>query len=469
MRVRPSVAAWLLAIVAALGLAGSVYSIPIQVSEVVEMVERVQPLPSAVAAFDQGLHASGSMLRPMRYVQTWWLLTGADALGGRYHLVFRGYHALAAALLVLLFAFVARVRTWTEFCSLAFGLVVLVGMHTFVGMVREAFPANHFLLVALGGLAMFAVAQTRGGVLADLAAVVLLAVALLTLESGVLLVVIAAAAYAAGARGVSRRAIALLVVVVIAYAVLRAGYLGVHAEGIGGRQTGFGTRLLSAEEQVAMFGKNPLPLYAYTAAMAGTSVLLSQPTLGQWTLVEAWQRGEVPPVFLLQTASSLVTTALIVWFLASRAEDGRRRWRQPLPMVFLSLLVANAAVSFSYAKDEVLSLSGVFYALMAYSCIREVLARTARMTRAIPLAILMIALSSAWTMRTAGLHYKLRHGAFEARGEWAAVLRPGHFDEWPKDPGVRSALERMKLEAVSTRVVAINFLPRWYQDWWGQD
>ena len=84
-------------------------------------------------------------------------------------------------------------------------------------------------------------------------------------------------------------------------------------------------------------------------------------------------------------------------------------------------------------------------------------------------ALLMVVLSSAWAMRTAGLHYKLRHGAFEARGEWASVLRPGRAEDSSRAPAVRLVVERIKEEAILRRVVAPNFLPRWYQDWWGED
>ncbi len=72
-------------------------------------------------------------------------------------------------------------------------------MHTFVGLFRESFPVNHYLIVAVSALATFALAQSRGGWLADLVAIVLLASAALSFESGLLVWPVAVAAYLVGA------------------------------------------------------------------------------------------------------------------------------------------------------------------------------------------------------------------------------------------------------------------------------
>ena len=203
------------------------------------------------------------MLRPLKEVRTKLLVAAGEAIGGRYHLVFRGYHALAGAILIGLFVWVCRARTWADVAALAVGLVVLTGMHTFVGLFREAFPVNHFLIVAICTLATFAVAQTRGGWLADLVAVGLLAVAALSFESGLLVWPVAVAAYASGLRGISRRGLIAMTIVLLVYVGARGLLLKEPALGVGQRATGFGAGALTPEEQVARFGANPLPFYAY--------------------------------------------------------------------------------------------------------------------------------------------------------------------------------------------------------------
>src|SRR5512134_42950 len=106
----PVIAAWLLGALTALALAGSVYRVPIQVSDSLDVIQRVVPMPSATSAFIEGLQNSGTMLRPLKEVRTKLLVEAADAIGGRYHLVFRGYHALAGAVLIGLFVWVCRAR-----------------------------------------------------------------------------------------------------------------------------------------------------------------------------------------------------------------------------------------------------------------------------------------------------------------------------------------------------------------------
>src|SRR5262245_63041047 len=127
----PRAAAWVLTALFAIGVSASVFRIPIQVSDSVEILEVVNRVPSVAAAFGEGLHASRTMLRPMRQVGTRLLLDVAHATGDHYNVVFRGFHAAAAALLIALFTSVARPRDWTGAASLCFAMLVLTGSHTF--------------------------------------------------------------------------------------------------------------------------------------------------------------------------------------------------------------------------------------------------------------------------------------------------------------------------------------------------
>src|SRR5688572_33215854 len=128
----PRIAAWMLGALTAVALAGSVYRVPIQVSDSLEVILRVLPMPSATAAFVDGLHNSPTMLRPLKEVRTRLLVQAGAALGGRFHLVFRGYHALAGALLIALFVWVCRARSWTDAVALAAPPAVLTGLPTFL-------------------------------------------------------------------------------------------------------------------------------------------------------------------------------------------------------------------------------------------------------------------------------------------------------------------------------------------------
>jgi hypothetical protein len=461
-------AAWALGALTAVALAGSVYRVPIQVADSLEVIQRVIPMPSATAAFIDGLHNSPTMLRPLKQVRTRLLVQAGEALGGRYHLVFRGYHVIAGAILVALFVWVCRARTWSDIAALAAGLAVLTGMHTFVGLFREAFPVNHYLIVAVSALATFALAQSRGSWLADVTAIVLLAIAALSFESGLLVWPVAVAAYASGLRGISRTGIATMTIVVVLYAVLRVGYLGKHGAEIGERGTGFGASTLTDSEQVERFGNRPFVLYAYNVTTAAVSVLLSQPQIGRFTVVNAWNNGPLPPVFIVQIGSSLLTSLLIAWYMFKRGPSGARRWGEPAVVTFFVVLGVSALMSYAYAKDEIISTAGVFYAIAAYTALRDLLdARPPAWVGAV-LVVVALAVSSAWAVRSAGLHLRLRHGAFEARTEWA-FLSPLAEATWPKDTHTRQVVSRMRDEALLQPTVTPAMLPKWTDLWWGED
>ena len=465
----PQFAAWALGALTAVALAGSVYRMPIQVSDSLEVIQRVIPMPSATAAFVDGLYNSPTMLRPLKEVRTRLLVQAGEAFGGRYHLVFRGYHAIAGAMLIALFVWVCRARSWTDVAALAAALLVLTGMHTFVGLFREAFPVNHYLIVAVSTLATFALAQSRGGWLVDLAAIVLLTSATLSFESGLLVWPVAVAAYAAGLRGISRRGVAVMTLLVVLYAVFRVGYLGKHGAGVGERGTGFGAGALTESEQIARFGNRPSLLYAYNVTMAATSVLLSQPQVGRFTVATAWNNGQLPPVFIVQIGSSILMSLVIAWYVLTRGPSASKRWREPAVLTFFAVLAVSALMSYAYAKDEIMSTAGVFYAVVAYTAVRGLLALRPPTWVGALLVLLAMVASSAWAVRSAGLHLRLRHGAFEARAEWAYILSPLGKDNWPKDPHVLQVVSRMRQEALLQPTITPALLPRWTEEWWGED
>jgi hypothetical protein len=105
---------------------------------------------------------------------------------------------------------------------------------------------------------------------------------------------------------------------------------------------------------------------------------------------------------------------------------------------------------------------------VAVASMRELLERPP-MRSTVAVALLVVAISSAWALRSAGLHFKLLHGAFDARGGWAAVLPLDRRGEWPQDPRVTSLLMRLKQEALTPRTIAATALPPRYQRVWGQD
>ena len=66
----------------------------------------------------------------------------------------------------------------------AFALTVFTGLHTFLGFVREAFPINHFLQVAVLVLIAVPAARSRPRPVVDIAVNLIFVAACLTLRVG---------------------------------------------------------------------------------------------------------------------------------------------------------------------------------------------------------------------------------------------------------------------------------------------
>jgi hypothetical protein len=453
----------------AIPIADSLYRIPVQLSEVLDIVQYVGDAPDVGSAFIIGLHASPTMLRPMRQVHTKLLINMADPAGS-YRPVFRGLHAALAVLLLLAFAHVTRPETLTDLAALACALAVLVGLHTFAALVREAYPVNHFLLVTLYGWVVLSMARSRSGYLADATAVLCVTLALLTLELGVLVAVVAFAAHVAGWKGISWRGLLAIAVVCLLYGYLRIGYLDIQLPMFAERPTGFGLAAMSREEQLARFGDAHLPLYGYTIVSGAASVLFSQPRNGVLTLPAAWISGNLSPWMFVQVFSSLAATALVIWYAFTRLPDGRRGYTDPRVTIPAVIIAANAVIGYAYAKDEIVGFSGTFYALAVYAAARALFSRLAASGTA-PVRVLVASLACVvmmlWSMRVAGLHYVLREQAFRVRNDWALVLQPGVALPAMRPEWLRRAMT-LKREALGASAITPRLLPAWVPAWLGE-
>src|SRR5205085_3035563 len=117
-------------------------------------------------------------------------------------------------------------------------------------------------------------------------------------------------------------------------------------------------------------------------------VLFSEPRAGIWTIPAELSRGRIAAGTIINIVSSTTTTALIAWFVATRARVWlafahalRRRGLQLEPddqimVVSLAVIIANAVISYGYTKDEIMGPAGVFYALAAFVAIAALLSHT---------------------------------------------------------------------------------------------
>jgi hypothetical protein len=155
---------------------------------------------------------------------------------------------------------------------------------------------------------------------------------------------------------------------------------------------------------------------------------------------------------MIPVVTSISTTALLCWAAARRAfrsapfDDTARAI-----VVFLLVLIANATLSFAYAKLEIMSVAGAFYALAVFGAVRDVLLRapSLRPVVAIGCAALLGTVAIGWSVRAAGVHYVLRSQAVKHQIDWVEL--PGRWkrdDRWPSDPAEQRLILQLRNEAV---------------------
>jgi len=307
--------------------------------------------------------------------------------------------------------------------------------------------------------------------LVDLALLTTFALAALTLESGLLVWVVIVAAWMSGMPGVSRRAVAGATVLLGAYAWVRFGLYSTGLPTIDERSTGFLLETLDPAEIRERFGDNVAPLYAYNVISSALSVLLSEPRSGVWVLVRAIRGDQLAPRHFIQIGASLFASGLVIAYVVDRVRSGIVR---PLTLadrhtvIFALLLAANAAMCYVYTKDEIMSTAGAFYALPVFGAAVHFLRRWPERRRpwlaTAAVSVLCLAGSAAWATRAAGVHHVLRSQAFVQRNDWTRLEREWRRDgNWDRYADQEALIRELRHEAISTRVVNPQFVPRWME------
>jgi hypothetical protein len=234
--------------------------------------------------------------------------------------------------------------------------------------------------------------------------------------------------------GVSRRTVAGIAVLVGGYALLRFWIFATGLPTVEERSTGFLLEALSPPQIRERFGDNLLPLYVYNIASSISSVLFSEPRSGVFVFVRAIRGDQLAPRHFIQIGASLFATGLLIAYVVSRVRTGIRR---PVTLadrhtvIFLLVLAANAALSYVYTKDEIMSTAGAFYAL--------------------PVAGAAVYFLRSWP---------LRPRTWQATAAVCLVCLAGSAERYrSQEPLVR----RLQREAIDTQVVNPRFEPRWME------
>jgi hypothetical protein len=461
--------AWALVLAVTATLGWFIAHAPLQLSDgVSNMITVVDSSPRQL--FVEKLSSTG-YFRPLMWPP---YLIVMDLSRGAYFAWFKTIHVAQVLALLFLFLRWLRVETATDAVAFAFGLAVLVGGHTFAGLLREAYPINHFLAIAICALGAAVLAVEPRRRLNDALALLLFVYAALTLESGLLVWVAALTAWGLGGRGVSRTALAVMTAGVVAYLFIRFGWFDTGTPDLVERDSGFGFTRLSPGEIQRRFGDQPLVFYAYNVSAALLSMLAAEPRGGVYrfvqTLVDGTRESWTELNVFCATGVSLLVGAT-VWLRRGTWRRGRTHHGRVLLMAPVMAL-ANAAFCYAYVKDVVLSTAGVFIAAAAAVAMREMLLRVSRArwrSAAVAAVFALTLLSSAWTVKLVGVHFSLHAQARALRREWAFV------DDWmvrnrfALDSPAKQALKRT-LEADALRMTPPGPWPRlpWSTHWFDE-
>jgi hypothetical protein len=163
--------------------------------------------------------------------------------------------------------------------------------------------------------------------------------------------------------------------------------------------------------------------------------------------------GERPlPRVLFPLATSIATTALIAWAAVRSLRSAALADTGKFIAVFASVLGANAVLSFSYTKDEIISPAGVFYALAAFAVMRELLTVSAGWRPPVRLVctVFLCLLTIGWTFRSVGVHILMRTQAIKHQNDWAPLpFAWQRNDDWPEEPEAQQLILQLRREAIA--------------------
>jgi len=453
--VSPRLFVYACAVVLAASVAYGLLRMPLQVHDALDEIIDAGRSPGVWASFTSTIGAT-SYFRPLRIAETKVLF---DLSRGHYFAAYKTFHIALVAAAFALFLGLLPIESWTDAAAALFALTVFLGLHTFLGFVREAFPINHFLEVAVLVLVAVHLSRARPRTAVDVAANVVFVLACLTVESGVLVWVAAVASRFTGRRGVSDRALVVMTALLALYGVVRFGVLATNLRAMGNASGYFFDRLEDAQIR-ERFGAGLSRFTLYNMLASIGSVLFSEPRSGVFVFFRALSLGDAPPRMWINVITSTLTTVLIV--VAATRQTARRGPFGSAVLIFAAVLLASAAASFAYTKDEIMSAAGVFYALVTFWAIRELLVRDMRRPAAVLVSALLLVAGSGWAIRTIGVTHVLRTQAFTLHNDWAEI--PEAMEKrgtWPSDAATRRLVITLRDESLRKPVVNPWFVPRW--------
>jgi hypothetical protein len=340
---------------------------------------------------------------------------------------------------------VGRARAWAACIALS----CVCGLHT-SRILFGFWPLNHYAAVMLAMLVAIALALNPRTRPHDWVFGLLMLVATLSLEFGVLVIPVLITLWWFGAPGISGRGVTAMVAAAAVYLAIRFTF-GDHSGDLTlWADSGFVFQNLDAETLRARFGATPWVFWIYNVVGTTLTVMFSEPRDGVYSFVESLLARDMAPWQWFQVGSSALTTLVIVAGLV-RGRPWNERDRL-LIVAGTSLLVFGSALSFVYTRDRLGLAGGVGYALLLYVACAALLEKAPRR-----LAVGVVTIVAAlWVVRSAETWFQLRDTAWDYHVEWT--------DRFVELGGARNSTDLMnelRTTALARTPVDVRLDPAW--------
>ena len=329
----------------------------------------------------------------------------------------------------------------------------ICGLHT-SRILFGFWPLNHYaavmvtMLVAIG-LALHPRTRPHDWVFG-----VLMLVATLGLEFGILIVPVLTVLWWFGAPGISWRGVTAMLAAVAVYATIRFAFGDHSAELTLWADSGFGFQNLDANALRARFGGAPWVLWIYNVAGTMLTVLFSEPRDGVYSFVESLLARDMETWQWFQVGSSALTTLVIAAGLV-RGWPWKERDRL-LVVAGGALLVFGSALSFVYTRDRLGLAGGIGYALLLYVAIGSWLDRPGSGRGRQVLTGVVTLVAALWVIRSAETWLQLRDTAWDYHVEWT-----DRFVELGGAQNSTDLMRELRTTALSKTPADVRLDPAW--------
>jgi hypothetical protein len=212
--------------------------------------------------------------------------------------------------------------------------------------------------------------------------------------------------------------------------------------------------------------------YAYNIVASACHVLFAEPSNGVFVLIQGLQRHKATTGMIVATVASTAATVTIAMYVARRLRSwiaGELTYDDRLLIVALTLVAANAVISFPYVKDVTMVPATTMYAVALSVALKHLVAdvdlRRAGIATAAGVAVLAAALSIGWTLRGLSFYANMRVQAYKAQTDWVSLddlIRSGQIEM--NDESQRGFVDRVRERMIAMPVPKVYLDARWYQD-----